>query len=63
MKRPLFWASLGSIAGTLAVMSEIRALAVSVIALSLLAVIVLSIGRTVPKIAIALPVAALLGVS
>lgn len=62
MKRLLFWASLGSIAGTLAVLSEIWALAVSVIALSLLAVIVLSIGRTVPKIAIALPVAALLGV-
>ena len=62
MKRPLFWASLGSIAGTLAVLSEIRALAVSVIALSLVAVIVLIVGRTVPRIIIALPVGTLLGV-
>ncbi len=62
MKRPLFWASLGSIAGTLVVLSEKRVPVVSVIVLSLVAVIVLIVGRKVPRIAIVLPVGALLGV-
>ena len=62
MKRPLFWASLCAIAGTLVAFSEMRILTVPVIVLSLLAVIFVFVGRTVSRIVIVLPIGALLGV-
>jgi|GEM_PF-1326072 DNA internalization-related competence protein ComEC/Rec2 len=56
MKRPLFWASLCSIAGTLCTFSQSRVLLVSSIALSLLTGGIILAVRPIPRIAIALPI-------
>ena len=61
MKRPLFWASLCTIAGILCAFSGIDALTVAAVVLSLIAGGVIIFSRAVPRIAIALPLGALLG--
>lgn len=63
MKRPLFWASLCTIAGILCAFSEIHVLTITAVVLSLIAGGCILILRPVPLIAIALPAGALLGVT
>lgn len=62
MKRPLFWASVGAIAGSLCAFSRNRAVCVAVVALSLLAMGVLLALRSVPRIAVVIPLGGLIGV-